>query len=63
VVLHLRRGGLADIDRRQPVTMPGLDLPPAPHPATTWAKQPRGPAHSLHGANAQVKEQAKRSFH
>ena len=33
----------------------------APHPATTWEKRRRGNSRSRHGANAQVKRQAKGS--
>ena len=43
VIGHLRRGGLADIHRRQPVTMPGLDLALSPLPG-----QPRRDAHRAH---------------
>ena len=43
MVLHLSRGGLADIDRRQAITMPGLDLALSPFPG-----QPRRDAHRAH---------------
>ena len=43
VIGHLSRGGLADIDRRQAVTMPGLDLALRPLPG-----QPRRDAHRAH---------------
>ena len=43
VILHLSRGGLADIDHRQTITMPGLDLALRSLPG-----QPRRDAHRAH---------------
>ena len=44
VIVDLRRGGLADIDRRQPITMPGLDLALQPAPrAASPRRSPRSP--------------------
>src|SRR6266536_2544669 len=43
VIVDLGGGGLADVDRRQPVTMPGLDLAPRP-----LLRQPRCDAHRAH---------------
>lgn len=43
VIVDPGGGGLADIDRRQPVTMPGLNLAPRP-----LLRQPRCEAHRAH---------------